>query len=116
MAETQTIATKDDFHRERSRFLDGYAELEAALSTNPSATKDKGLLKQLAELKAIRNDLVHSQLKFVQLEGELQAVVVNTEHVGQPARSARILLLSDFTRLKGKLGQVVARTGKAALA
>jgi len=114
MADTKPSPSKDDFHRERSRFLDAFAELEEALLANPGAAKDKQMSNQLQELKAVRNDLVHSHLRFVQLEGELQAVAVNAQQANQPARSARILLLSDFAKLKGKIAQVKAHSAKSA--
>lgn len=114
MPDEKTAATKDDFHLERSRFLDAFAALEEALLANPAAAKAEPLADQLKDLRMVRNDLVHAQLRFVQLDGELQAIVINAQNLSRPARPARILFLKDFKALKSKIGQVRTASAKSA--
>ncbi|MFM6832251.1 MAG: hypothetical protein ACKOVA_18200 [Novosphingobium sp.] len=98
--------TKDDFHRERSRFLDAFASLEELLLRLPKATKDKALEEELKKLRAIRNDLVHSQFRFVQFDGRLHALTVNAMACRDVARAARLLKLDDF----GELARLIDKT------
>lgn len=103
MAEPKSTATKDDFHRERSRFIDAFAGLEEVLMRLPKAPTDKHLADQLKTLRAIRNDLVHSQLRFIPLEGQLQALALNVQDSGDVARHGRLLKLDDFTVLISRI-------------
>jgi hypothetical protein len=96
MSKTPSRTAKDDFHRERSRLLDCFAGLEETFVRFPKATKDKLLADELKNLRSIRNDLVHSQLRFVQLEGQLHAVAINVQDSTNVARQARLLKLGDF--------------------
>mgnify|MGYP000291770336 CR=1 FL=1 len=98
--------SKDDFHRERSRFLDAFAGLEEALHSKPISGADKSTAELLKTLRAIRNDLVHSQMRFTPLDGKLHAVVINTENVGKVARQSRVVALDDFKVLGSQIGQV----------
>lgn len=113
MADKTTVATKDDFHLERSHFLDAFAALEEALLANPAAAKAEPLADQLKDLRSVRNDLVHAQLRFVQMDGELQAIVINAQNLSRPARPARILFLKDFKALKTKISQARSASTKA---
>ena len=99
MTDVLAKAGKDDFHRERSRFLDAFAGLEEVLLRLPSAVKDKQLSDEIKSLRSVRNDLVHSQLRFVQLEGQLQAVAVNAQNSTDFARQGRLLRIDDFKEL-----------------
>lgn len=90
---------KDDFHRERSRFIDTFAGLEEVLLRLPKASMDKELAEELKALRAIRNDLVHSQLRFVQLDGQLQAIALNVQDSAAAARQGRLLRIEDFPLL-----------------
>jgi hypothetical protein len=96
-------AGKDDFHRERSRFLDAFAALEEALSRAPNGTKDKQLAEVIKSLKTIRNDLVHSQLRFVQLEGQLHAVCINVQASDTVARPCRLVRIDDFSKIAAQI-------------
>jgi hypothetical protein len=106
MATTPDKPGKDDFHRERSRFLDAFASLEEAMVDSLQATNDEKLAERLKGLRQIRNDLVHSQLRFVQLEGQLQAIAINAQDISSVARPARLLKLEDFRNLCCKIGKV----------
>lgn len=96
-------ASKDDFHRERSRFIDAFAGLEESLLRVPKTSLEKALADELKALRAIRNDLVHSQLRFVQLDGQLQAISINVQELAGVARQGRVLKMSDFPQLAGKI-------------
>jgi hypothetical protein len=100
MTDALAKAGKEDFHRERSRFLDAFAGLEERL---PSTIKDKQLTDEIKSLRSVRNDLVHSQLRFVQLEGQLQAVAVNAQNSTDFARQGRLLRIDDFKMLSAQL-------------
>lgn len=96
--------TKDDFHLQRSRLPDAFAALEEALLS--PAHIDEVLAKEIKALRAIRNDLVHAQLKFVQLEGELQCIVVNSQNAATPARWARLVKIEDLKTVSGELCRI----------
>lgn len=102
MTDAITNARKDDFHRERSRFLDAFAGLEEAILRSGMA-KDAKLKDALKALRAVRNDLVHSQFRFVQLEGQLHAVAVNSQEVCEVARQGRLLKIGDFELLQTEI-------------
>jgi hypothetical protein len=106
--------TKDDFHRERSRFIDAFAGLEEALLRIPKATIDKVLADELKALRAIRNDLVHSQLRFVQLEGQLQAIALNVQDSTNVARQGRLLRMEDFPLLAEQVNDARQKVATAA--
>jgi hypothetical protein len=104
MADTkQSQSGKDDLHRERSRFLDAFAGLEETLNQIPEALSDDQLLKEVKELRLIRNDLVHSQLKFAAIGGALHAIAINSQHAGKLAPPARLIQLKDFQALQAGL-------------
>ena len=103
MTDALAKAGKEDFHRERSRFLDAFAGLEEVLLRLPSALKDKQLTDEIKSLRSVRNDLVHSQLRFVQLEGQLQAVAVNAQNSTDFARQGRLLRIDDFKMLSAQI-------------
>jgi hypothetical protein len=103
MADSKPTATKDDFHRERSRFIDAFARLEEALFRMPKAAADKQLSEQLKVLRSIRNDLVHSQMRFIALEGQLHALALNVQDMTDVARQGRLLRLEDFFVLANKI-------------
>jgi len=106
MTSTSPNCCKDDFHRERSRFLDAFAEIEEAMYGKPITGANKSTADLLKTLRAIRNDLVHSQLRFSQLEGKLEAIVINTGDAGKGARPSRVVALDDFKVLCRQIGQV----------
>ncbi|GAA4769242.1 hypothetical protein [Novosphingobium ginsenosidimutans] len=114
MTSVENKATKDAFHTERSRFLDAFAALEEALGRSATLSKTDALAKEITALRAIRNDLVHSQLRFVQLEGQLQALAVNAQNVDASARPARILRIADFKLLSCEIEQVRKKVSGAA--
>jgi hypothetical protein len=114
MSETPTKLAKDDFHRERSKFLDAFAGLEEALLRSPAASSDADLSKQLKALRSIRNDLVHSQLRFVQLDGQLQAVAINAEQATSVAKPGRVLNLGDFSTLRAQVTQFTREVARKA--
>lgn len=95
--------SKDDFHIERSRFLDAFAALEEALTRLNGTLADDRILKEIKGLRLIRNDLVHAQLRLVQMEGELQAFVINSHVAAIHARQARLLKMHDFDWLAAEL-------------
>jgi len=97
--------TKDDFHRERSRFIDAFAGLKEAMLRLPKASVDKALSDELKILKTIRNDLVHSQLRFVQLEGQLHAIALNVQESACVARQGRLLKMEDFPLLASQISE-----------
>ena len=103
MADAQPKAVKDDFHRERSRFLDAFAGLEETLQLLPSALRDKQVDEAIKALRSIRNDVVHSQLRFVVMEGQLHAFAINTQEFGKVARQARLLRIQDFKQLSEQI-------------
>lgn len=103
--------TKDDFHRERSRFLDAFAGLEEALLAVPDAPQDKRVLEQLKSLRQVRNDLVHSQLRFTQFDGKLHAIVINAQDSAKTAKPCRIVTLDDFKALASEIGHVKRSLG-----
>lgn len=103
--------SKDDFHRERSRFLDAFAGLEEALHGKPISGADKLTADLLKSLRAIRNDLVHSQLRFTALDGKLHAIVINTGDVGKVARPSRVVALDDFKILASQIGHLKKALG-----
>ena len=110
LAEPPPKPTKNDYHVERSRFLDAFALLEETLNRMPAPATDE-LLKEIRALRLIRNDLVHSQLKFVSLEGQLQAIVINSKEADSPARAARLLKLADFQPLLSQLDRLKKTAG-----
>lgn len=112
MTSAKPSCTKDDFHRERSKFLDAFAALEEAMIGHSPNLTDKRLAELLKSLRAIRNDLVHSQLRVVPIEGKLHAVLLNPQNCGAIARQGRVVALDDFKALCSQLGQV--RKGFAA--
>lgn len=103
MTDAPSRTAKDDFHRERSRFIDAFAGLEEAMLRVPKSKLDKPLTDQLTALRAIRNDLVHSQLRFVQLEGQLQAFALNVQDAADVARQGRLLKIDDFPQLAARI-------------
>jgi hypothetical protein len=103
MPKTPSNSAKDNFHCERSRFLDAFAGLEEALARLPNAARDKRLADELKILRSIRNDLVHSQLRFVQLEGQLQALACNVQEISSVARQGRMFRLDDFNVLSAQI-------------
>jgi hypothetical protein len=105
MTTASSSCGKDDFHRERSRFLDAFAELEAAVASKPIPLSDH-LADLLKSLRAIRNDLVHSKLRFLVIDGTLQALVINPQGTAKVTRTARVVALDDFKALKSQIGQV----------
>ena len=105
MSDAQDKAGKDDFHKERSRFLDAFATLEEALQKSPTAQKDQELSKQIKALQQVRNDLVHSQLRFAQIDGKLHAIAINTKEVLAVAKQGRLFKIDDFEELRSKIGQ-----------
>lgn len=111
MNDGQEKAGKDDFHRERSRFLDAFASLEEVLLGSPANLKDEALLKQLKALRLVRNDLVHSQLRFVQLEGQLQAIAINAQDAAAVAKPGRVVKIADFRALCTQIADVKRRFG-----
>ena len=106
MNDGQDKACKDDFHRERSRFLDAFASLEEVLLGLPVNRQDEVLLKQLKALRLVRNDLVHSQLRFVQLEGQLQAIAINAQDAAAVAKPGRLVKIGDFRALCAQIADV----------
>ncbi len=72
---------------------------------------DEKLKGQLATLRAIRNDLVHSHFRFVQLDGQLQAIAVNAQNSQDIARNGRLLRITDFKTLNSQIGQVTKSVG-----
>ena len=103
MPDVTVKAGKDDFHRERSRFLDAFAGLEEVMLHLPVAVKDKQLAEEIKALRMVRNDIVLSQLRFVNLEGQLQAVAVNAQNSANPARQGRLLRIDDFKELSAQI-------------
>lgn len=97
--------TKDDFHRERGRFIDAFAGLEEAILPVPKASIDKQLAEEIKILRAIRNDLVHSQFRFVQLEGRLQVIAANVQDKPTAARQVRLLKIEDFPVLTTQISE-----------
>ena len=110
----ESITTKDDFHRERSHFLDAFASLEELLLRLPKASHDKLLAEELKDLRAIRNDLVHSQSRFVQVDGQLNALFVNALFHDNAARQARLVKFSDFETLSVRIQKTRSGLGQAA--
>ena len=106
MAEVPKTCTKDDFHRERSRFLDAFAALEEAMMGKPAVPADKRAAEQLKSLRAIRNDLVHSQLRVLVVDGALHAVLINPQSGTRVARPARVVALDDLKTLGSQIGHV----------
>jgi hypothetical protein len=106
MSDSQDKAGKDDFHRERSRFLDAFASLEEVLLGSPANLKDESLAKQIKALRLVRNDLVHSQLRFVQLEGQLQAIAINAQDAATIAKLGRVVRIGDFRALCSQISEV----------
>jgi hypothetical protein len=102
----QPKITKDAFHIERSHFLDGFAALEETLQRLGSSVSDDRLLKEIKALRLIRNDVVHAQLRFVQLEGQLQAIAINSQNAFDRARPARVLKVEDIKSLTGELARL----------
>lgn len=114
MTGTSPTITTDDFHRERSRFIDVFAGLEEAILRLPKASVDKALADELKALRAIRNDLVHSQLRFVQLEGQLHAIALNVQESGSVARQGRLLKMTDFPQLASQISEFTRKVASAA--
>ena len=106
MNDGQDKACKDDFHRERSRCLDAFASLEEVLLGLPVNRQDEVLLKQLKALRLDRNDLVHSQLRVVQLEGQLQAIAINAQDAAAVAKPGRLVKIGDFRALCAQIADV----------
>ncbi len=104
MPPSETPPKKDDFHLERSRFLDAFAGLEEAIAVKPLPSQEKQLADLLKALKSVRNDLVHSHLRFAQIDGKLHAIAINTQESGRPARAARVVAIEDFKDLSSKIG------------
>jgi hypothetical protein len=96
-------APKDAFRLERSNFLDAFAALEENLHRSDTALVDERLLNELLALRRIRNDVVHSTLKFIQFDGELHAIVINAQDAHARARPARLLKSNDLTKLAEQL-------------
>jgi hypothetical protein len=103
VSDTPAKAAKDDFHRERSHFLDAFAALEETLLHVPGAIDDQRLADEIKSLRQVRNDLVHSQLRFVQLEGQLQAVAVNAQDSAKLARQGRLIRFDDLKSLSAQV-------------
>ncbi len=78
---------------------------------NKADPTDKRVTDLLKSLREIRNDLVHSQLRFATLDGELKAVVINAQLLGKIAKPARIFALKDFQVLSARIGQVKKNLG-----
>ncbi len=114
MSDAPAPSPKDDFHRERSRFIDAFAGLEEALLRLPKASVDKALTDELKALRAIRNDLVHSRLRFVQFEGQLQAIVLNVQESTSVARQGRLLRMADFPLLSDQIKTATQKIASAA--
>lgn len=106
MSGATKTCTKDDFHRERSRFLDAFAALEEVMMGKPPVPSDKHHADLLKSLRAIRNDLVHSQLRFSPIDGKLHAIVINPQSGANVARPSRVVALDDFKVLSSQIGQV----------
>ena len=106
MSAVPTKKSKDDFHRERSRFLDAFAALEEALADRSLPPEDSQTANLLKALRGIRNDLVHSQLRFANIDGELQAVVINVQDMKKAARPSRLGAFGDFQKVGSQLGLV----------
>ena len=98
--------SKDDFHKERSRFLDAFAALEEAIANH---SPDQTLSKELKALQMVRNDLVHARLRFANVDGQLHAIVVNVRDEAGPARPARLVKLDDFKQLSADLSSMKQR-------
>lgn len=114
MSNAASPNTKDDFHRERSRFIDAFAGLEEALLRIPKASLDKLLADELKALRSIRNDLVHSQLRFIVLEGQLQAIALNVQDSTSVARQGRLLRMEDFPLLAEQVKVARQKVAKVA--
>ena len=106
MTTPRPAINKDAFHLERSRFLDAFAALEEAMSRIQANQTDGELGKQIKALRLIRNDIVHTQLKFVQLDGQLHVLAVNSQHATDRARAARLIKLNDLQSLSSELNQL----------
>lgn len=106
MTDAAAPCNKDDFHRERSRFLDAFAILEETMVGKTLPATDKKAADLFKALKVVRNDLVHSQLRFAQIDGKLHAIAINSQESGKPARASRVIALDDFKSLKSEIGKV----------
>ena len=111
MPPSENTPKKDDFHLERSRFLDAFADLEEVMAVKPLPPQDKQLAELLKALKSVRNDLVHSHLRFGPLDGKLHAIAINTQQSGKTARAARVVAIEDFKDLSSKIGQLKKAVG-----
>ena len=114
MAVIKALSTKDDFHRERSRFIDAFAGLEEVLQHVPKTGMAKQLVDEIKALRSIRNDLVHSQLRFVQIDGQLQAIALNVQETMAVARQARLVKFEDFSALASQIESAKRKVSTAA--
>lgn len=76
-----------------------------------AAPAEKRITDLLKSLREIRNDLVHSQLRFAAIDGELKAIAINVQHSGKIARPARVFALTDFNGLSARIGEVKRHLG-----
>ncbi len=100
--------TSDDFHIGRSRFLDAFAAVESA------EFSDDTLNQKVREIRLIRNDLVHAELKFISWEGRRHAIVRNSQSAGTHAPQVRLLAIEDLNWLIAQTSQLKAQMKKAA--
>ena len=74
---------------------------------------DCDLATRIKELRSIRNDIVHTQLKFVQIGGELQALALNSQQAAELAPVARLLKLEHLATLRSELSSLKTRLDAA---
>lgn len=67
---------------------------------------EKAIAELLKALKSIRNDLVHSQLRFAPVDGKLHAIVINAQDAAKTARPGRVVALEDFKVLNSQIAEV----------
>ena len=81
------------------------------MAVRPLPPQEKQLAELLKLLKSIRNDLVHSHLRFAPIDGKLHAIAINTQESGKAARAARVVAIEDFKDLSSKIGKLRKAVG-----
>ena len=77
----------------------------------PPVPAEKRVADLHMSLRAIRNDLVHSQLRFAPLDGKLHAIVINAQDMNKAARASRVLALEDFKKLASQIAEIKRSVG-----
>lgn len=99
--------SKHHFEAARSQLLDAFASLEVEISRK---TPDSGSNAEIKQVRSIRNDIVHSQLKM--LPGNPAcAIYLNSASVSDDAPLARMMTLDQH---KGLIVRLKALTAKIA--